>query len=154
MIFVAAAVILASAVQRFIHPVALERLGAGLAISTVATAVNGAVGLALIRAGRTHRSATLAADGKHLMTDVWTSVGVLVGVLLVALTGWERLDPVVAAIVGLNILVTGYRLVAMATDLWSKWGGVPFTTSAVIRSLPEAGVTTGDTLCWCILYYQ
>jgi hypothetical protein len=44
--------------------------------------------------------------------------------------------------------------VAMATDLWSKWGGVPFTTSAVIRSLPEAGCTTGDTLCWCILYYQ
>ena len=111
MIFVAAAVILASAVERFLHPVALERLGAGLAISTVATAVNGAVGLVLIRAGRTHRSATLTADGKHLMTDVWTSVGVLVGVLLVALTGWQRLDPVVAAIVGVNILITGYRLV-------------------------------------------
>ena len=111
MIFLAAAVILASAVQRFIHPVALERIGLGLAISAVATAVNGAVGLVLIRAGRTHRSATLTADGKHLMTDVWTSAGVLVGVLAVALTGWERLDPVVAAIVGLNILVTGYRLV-------------------------------------------
>jgi cation diffusion facilitator family transporter len=111
MIFVAAAVILASAVQRFIHPVALERIGAGLAISTAATAVNGVVGLILIRAGRAYRSATLAADGKHLMTDVWTSVGILVGVLLVALTGWQRLDPVVAVIVGLNILVTGYRLI-------------------------------------------
>lgn len=111
MIFVAAAVILASAVQRFIHPAELERLGAGLAVSTVATAINGAVGLVLIRAGRTHRSATLTADGKHLMTDVWTSAGVLIGVLLVALTGWQRLDPVVAAIVGLNILITGYRLV-------------------------------------------
>jgi cation diffusion facilitator family transporter len=111
MIFVAAALILAGAVQRFIHPVALERIGVGLAISTAATAVNGAVGLVLIRAGRAYRSATLAADGKHLITDVWTSVGVLVGVLLVALTGWQRLDPVVAAIVGVNILVTGYRLV-------------------------------------------
>jgi cation diffusion facilitator family transporter len=111
MIFVAAAVILATAVQRFIHPIPLERLGAGLGISAAATAVNGAVGLVLIRVGRTHRSATLTADGKHLMTDVWTSAGVLVGVLLVAVTGWERLDPVVAAIVGLNILVTGYRLV-------------------------------------------
>lgn len=111
MIFVAAAVILASAAQRFVHPLALERVGVGLVISTVATAANGAVGLVLLRAGRAHRSATLVADGKHLMTDVWTSVGVLVGVLLVALTGWQRLDPVVAAIVGLNILVTGYRLV-------------------------------------------
>lgn len=111
MIFVAAAVILASAVQRFIHPVALERVGAGLLISSAATVINGVVGWVLIRAGRAHRSATLDADGRHLITDVWTSVGVLVGVLLVALTGWERLDPVVAAIVGVNILVTGYRLV-------------------------------------------
>jgi cation diffusion facilitator family transporter len=112
MIFVAAAGILASAVQRFIHPVALERVGVGLVISTVATAINAVVGLVLLRAGRAHRSATLTADGKHLITDVWTSVGVLVGVLLVALTGWQRLDPAVAAIVGVNILVTGYRLVA------------------------------------------
>lgn len=111
MIFLAAAVILASAVQRFLHPIALDHVDVGLLISTVATALNGSVGLLLIRAGRAHRSATLLADGKHLMTDVWTSVGVLLGVLLVALTGWQRLDPVVAAIVGLNILVTGYRLV-------------------------------------------
>jgi cation diffusion facilitator family transporter len=111
MIFVAAAVILASAVQRLAHPVGLERIGVGLAVSTVATVVNGIVGVTLIRAGRLHRSATLAADGKHLMTDVWTSVGVLVGVLLVAMTGWERLDPIVALIVGFNILITGYRLV-------------------------------------------
>ena len=116
MIFVAAAVILAGAVDRFLHPVELERLGIGLVIATVATAVNGAVGVVLIRVGRRHRSATLSADGKHLMTDVWTSVGVLVGVLLVAVTGWPRLDPVVAGIVGLNILLTGYRLVAGSAD--------------------------------------
>ena len=112
MIFVAAAVILAGSVQRFMHPVDLEHVGIGLAISTVATAINGAVGLALLKAGRRHRSVTLSADGKHLMTDVWTSVGAVIGVLLVALTGWQRLDPVVAAIVGINILITGYRLVS------------------------------------------
>jgi cation diffusion facilitator family transporter len=87
-------------------------VGLGLAISTFASVINGAVRLLLIRVGRTHRSATLSADGKHLMTDVWTSVGVIVGVLLVAVTGWERLDPVVAAAVGSNILWTGFRLVS------------------------------------------
>jgi cation diffusion facilitator family transporter len=118
MIFLAAAVIMATAVQRLVHPRDLDHVGIGLAISTAATIINGAVGIVLIRAGRTHRSATLSADGKHLLTDVWTSIGVLAGVVLVALTGWQRLDPTVALIVGLNILVTGYRLVsASATAL-------------------------------------
>jgi cation diffusion facilitator family transporter len=114
MIFVAAGVILFSSVERFLHPVALESVGLGLVISTVATAVNLAVGLLLIRAGTAHRSVTLSADGKHLLTDVWTSVGVIVGVLLVGLTGWQRLDPIVAALVGVNILVTGFRLVSQS----------------------------------------
>jgi len=114
MIFVAAAAILASAVQRLMHPVALESVGAGLAISTLASVVNGAVGVLLLRAGRVHRSVTLTADGKHLLTDVWTSVGVIVGVLLVAVSGWERLDPVVAIVVGVNILWTGSRLVGQS----------------------------------------
>ena len=114
MIFVAAAFILVTSVQRFMHPSALESVGLGLAISTLATVVNGAVGFLLLRAGAAHRSVTLTADGKHLLTDVWTSAGVIVGVLLVALTGWERLDPIVAALVGLNILVTGFRLVSQS----------------------------------------
>jgi cation diffusion facilitator family transporter len=114
MIFVAAAVILVSAVQRFITPIPLERIGAGLVISAGATALNAVVGMLLIRVGRRRRSATLAADGKHLMTDVWTSAGVLVGVLLVGVTGWERLDPLVAVLVGLNILVAGGRMVAQS----------------------------------------
>ena len=112
MIFVAAGVILVSSVERFLHPAALQSVGFGLAISTVATGVNWAVGLLLLRAGAAHRSVTLAADGKHLLTDVWTSAGVIVGVLLVGLTGWQRLDPIVAAIVGVNILLTGFRLVS------------------------------------------
>ncbi len=114
MIFAAAAVIMISAVERLLHPVTLDSIGLGLAISTVASVLNGVVGLLLVRAGRTHRSVTLSADGKHLLTDVWTSIGVLIGVLLVGLTGWQRLDPVVAIIVGLNILVTGFRLVSQA----------------------------------------
>jgi cation diffusion facilitator family transporter len=114
MILVASGVILVSAVRRFIHPVPLDSVGLGLAISALATAINGAVGWLLIRVGRRRRSATLSADGRHLMTDVWTSVGVLVGVLLVAVTGWQRLDSVVAAVVGVNILITGGRLVAQS----------------------------------------
>jgi cation diffusion facilitator family transporter len=116
MIFVAAALIIVSAVQRLIHPQELESLGVGLLITVLATAVNGVVGTLLIRVGRGHRSATLVADGKHLMTDVWTSAGVIVGVGAVAVTGWLQLDSLVAIAVALNILVTGSRLVASSTS--------------------------------------
>jgi cation diffusion facilitator family transporter len=115
MIFVAAAVILFSSIQRFLNPQALENVGVGLAVSVVASVVNGLVAVVLLRAGARYRSITLTADGKHLMTDVWTSVGVVVGVLLVWVTGLERLDPVVAFAVGLNILVTGWRLIRSAS---------------------------------------
>ena len=107
MIFVAAAVIIVSAVNRLLHPEPLESLGIGLLISLAATVVNGAVGMLLLRVGRRERSATLVADGKHLMTDVWTSAGVLVGVGLVAITGWLPLDSLVAIAVAINILVVG-----------------------------------------------
>lgn len=112
MIFVAASVILVTAVERFIHPRPLENLGIGLLVSVVASVVNGAVALILLRVGRQHRSMTLVADGHHLMTDVVTSVGVLAGVGLVALTGWQQLDPVVAFAVGVNITVTGAKLIS------------------------------------------
>ena len=91
MIFIAAAVILVSAVRRFLNPVPLQSVGLGLGIMLIASAINGAVAVVLSRAGRAHRSVTLTADGRHLLTDVWTSAGVIVGVLLVALTGWQRL---------------------------------------------------------------
>jgi cation diffusion facilitator family transporter len=81
-----------------------------LAISTLASLINLTVGIALLRAGRRHRSLTLEADGKHLLTDVVTSAGVLIGVALVAIFGWDRLDPIVALLVGVNILFTGYGL--------------------------------------------
>lgn len=111
MIFVAAAFILVVSVERLINPAPLEALGVGLAISVVAAVLNGVVGLVLVRAGVRHRSPTLRADGKHLLTDVITSVGVVVGLALAWATGWQVLDPIVAIGVGLNILFIGYRLV-------------------------------------------
>ncbi|OCH80471.1 cation diffusion facilitator family transporter [Gordonia sp. JH63] len=111
MIVVAAVVIVATAVDRLLHPEELDEVGMGLAISVGATVVNAVVGWVLIRAGRRHRSLTLEADGRHLMTDVWTTAGVVVGVFLVAVTGWLPLDPLIAIAVAANILVVGGRLV-------------------------------------------
>ena len=116
MIFVAAATIVVFAVQRLMSPRDLTEVGLGLLISLVAAAVNGVVAVVLLRAGRRYRSITLKADGQHLMTDLWTSVGVVVGVGLVWLTGWYWLDPVVAIAVGINILWTGYRLIRESAD--------------------------------------
>ena len=111
LILVAAASIAYAAVQRLLHPRALEQLGLGLAVSVVASLVNLVVALILLKAARAHRSATLSANAHHLLTDVWTSVGVLVGVGAVALTGWQSLDPLVAIAVAANIVWTGTRIV-------------------------------------------
>jgi cation diffusion facilitator family transporter len=135
MIFVAAGVILVSAVRRFLDPAPIDSVGLGLAISTFATLINGAVGWQLIRVGRRRRSATLTADGKHLMTDVWTSVGVLVGVLLVGITNWQRLDPIVAAVVGINIVVTGGRLVLQSVRALLDQSVSPQDLAAIIAAL-------------------
>jgi cation diffusion facilitator family transporter len=110
MILLAAAAIIISAIPRLIHPVPLEQLGLGLVISTAASLINLAVSLVLMRAGKRYNSITLQADARHLMTDVWTTAGVLVGIALVMLTGYARLDPIIAIIVAINILFTGYRL--------------------------------------------
>jgi cation diffusion facilitator family transporter len=111
LILLAAGVIGVAAVQRLLHPRPLEQIGLGLVVSVVASLVNLGVGLVLLRAGRQYQSITLEADAHHLLTDVWTSVGVLVGVGAVAVTGWQRLDPIVAVIVAGNIIATGVRLV-------------------------------------------
>jgi len=116
MILFAALVIVVTAAERFINPREIEQLGWGLAISTGASILNGAVAVTLIRAGKKYRSPVLDADGKHLMTDVWTSVGVIVGVGLVQLTGWLRLDAVVARAVGVNIVITGIKLLRDSTS--------------------------------------
>ena len=111
MILVAAGLIMFTAIERFLNPRPLEDIGVGLAVSTAASILNGGVALVLMRAGRRHRSIVLTADAKHLMTDVWTSAGVLVAVLLVSVTGWVRLDPVIAMAVALNIVFAGLRLI-------------------------------------------
>lgn len=114
MILVAAGFILVTSVERFLNPRPLEQVGIGLLISVGASLINGVVAVVLIRAGRRHRSLTLTADGKHLMTDLITSAGVLIGVALVWLTGWDRLDPIVAFLVGVNIVVTGVKLLTQS----------------------------------------
>jgi len=111
LIFAAALWICVAAWGRLQSPQALEGVSIGLAISVAASVINGAVALVLLRAGKRLRSITLRADGQHLLTDVWTSAGVVVAVALVQLTGWLRLDPLIAIAVALNILWTGWKLV-------------------------------------------
>jgi cation diffusion facilitator family transporter len=114
MILVAAGLIVYAAIDRLLNPQPLEDLGIGLAVTLGATVINGVVGVVILRQGRQHRSMALVADGKHLLTDVYTSVGVIIGVALVAVTGWLPLDSIVALAVGVNILWTGFILVRNA----------------------------------------
>ena len=110
LIVLAAAGIFASAIPRLIDPQPLDAPVLGLALSAAASAINLAVGLLLIRVGRREHSITLEADGHHLMTDVWTSVGVIAGVALVFATGWLILDPLLALAVAVHIIWAGLRL--------------------------------------------
>lgn len=110
LIVIAAASIAVAAVDRLLHPQPIERIGLGLAVSVVAAAVNLGVALVLMRAAKAHRSATLQASSHHLLTDVWTTGGVLVGVGAVVVTGWLPLDPLVALAVAINIVWTGGRI--------------------------------------------
>ncbi len=105
-----------TAIDRLLHPQALEAVGVGLLVSVLASVVNFAVAGLLMRAGRAHRSITLEADAHHLMTDVWTSVGVIAGVGLVWLTDLAWLDPVVALAVAANIVWTGWQLMARSAS--------------------------------------
>ncbi|MDB5942918.1 MAG: cation transporter [Ramlibacter sp.] len=110
LIIVAALGIIWAAVQRLLHPQPLGQLGWGLTLSVLSSALNGALAWAMLQSARQHRSMALEGDARHLITDVWTSGGVIVGVGLVALTNWEWLDPAVAIGVALNILREGAHL--------------------------------------------
>ena len=111
LIFGAAGAIIWSATERLLAPTALEAVGLGLAVSAAASAINLFVALAMRRAARRFRSIALDGGARHLMTDVWTSGGVITGVALVSLTGWLWLDAVVAIAVGLHILAEGWHLI-------------------------------------------
>ena len=97
--------------DRLFNPQELEQFGWGMVLSLASTVLNAAGAWVLIMAGRHHRSPALEADGRHLRTDVWTSIGVVAGVALVQVTGWLWLDPVVAIAVALNILKEGWHLI-------------------------------------------
>jgi len=111
LILVAAATIAVPAWNRLLSPEPVEQVGLGLGIAVLASVINLSVALVLRQAGRRHRSAVLEADAQHLLTDVWTSAGVVFGVALVALTGWLVLDPLVALLVAVQILHTGVNLI-------------------------------------------
>ncbi len=110
MILLAALAIAWAASSRLFSPTAIENVGIGSLVSLFATGINGATAVVLLRAGQRMRSITLTADAHHLLTDVWTSVGILVGVLLVKLTGWLVLDPIIALLVAANIVWIAIRL--------------------------------------------
>jgi cation diffusion facilitator family transporter len=116
LIFGAALAIIWTAAQRILAPVALDAIGWGLAFSAASTVINYAVAIALRRAGRSFNSVALDADSRHLMTDVWTSVGVAAGIGVVAATDWLILDPLIAMAVGVHIMVEGYRLVHLSAQ--------------------------------------
>lgn len=110
MILIAAISIGVMAISRLINPRPIEQAGTGLAVSAIASLINFVVARILLSAGKKNRSVTLEADAHHLMTDVWTSIGVIGGVTAVALTGWQPLDPVIALCVACYIVWTGFRL--------------------------------------------
>ena len=126
LILVAAMAIGATAIMRLFDPRPLEQVGIGLAVSLAASLLNLVTALILRAAGRRYRSLTLEADAHHLLTDVWTSAGVIVGLAAVSLTGWLWLDPVIALLVAGNILRIAWKL------LYSSAQGL------MDRALPDA----------------
>lgn len=111
LILVAALSIGLAAFSRLLAPQPIEQTVIGLIVCAIASIVNFGVARVLLAVGRQYDSITLEADARHLMTDVWTSAGVIIGVALVSVTGWNRLDPIVAMVVAVNILWTGYGLI-------------------------------------------
>ena len=142
LILIAAISIGVAAVQRLITPKQLEQVGLGIGVSIVASLVNLFVALVLLRAGKQYHSITLEANAKHLMTDVRTSAGVVVGVCAVSLTGWQRLDPVVALIVAANIVWSGGRIVYQSI-LGLMDTALPAEELHTIRKVLEPYVQTG-----------
>ena len=111
LILLAAVVIGYTSIERIINPRALQEVWTGVLISVIASLINLFVALAILKAGKRYNSITLEADARHLLTDVWTTGGVLSGILIVKFTGWLILDPVIAVIVALNIVFTGIKLI-------------------------------------------
>ncbi len=137
LILVAALAIGYTAVQRLLQPQPLEQVGWGLCVSLVAALGNGLTALVLLRVGRQHNSLALTANASHLLTDVWTSLGVLGGVLAVWLTGWHWLDPVLALLVALHIIRTGVKLLGTAVNGLMD-SSLPAAEAAQVRNVLES----------------
>jgi cation diffusion facilitator family transporter len=116
LIFAAALAIIGAAVSRWISPQPLQAVGWGIALAALSSALNGALAVSMLRKARSARSMALEADARHLVTDVWTSAGVIAGLLAVMATGWLWLDPLIAIAVAINILREGAHLVARSVD--------------------------------------
>ena len=142
LILVAAISIAVTAVERLLHPRPLEAIGLGLLVSVAASVINLVVALLILRAGRKHNSITLEANAHHLMTDVWTSVGVVVAVGLVAWTHWIWLDAVVALLVATNIVWTGVGIVRRSISGLMDVSLSP-ADMAVVRNALKAYEQTG-----------
>ena len=165
LIIAAAVGIAVAAWERWQNPRPIEQAWIGVGVSAVASAINGTAAAILLSAGKRLRSITLRADGHHLLTDVWTSAGVILGIALVALTGWQRLDPLIAAAVAANIVWTGWKLVR-ETSLGLLDSSLPederravhnalapfqdegILFHAILRASPGAVVSSRCT-CWC-----
>lgn len=143
LIVIAAISICYTAVLRLLNPVPLEKIGFGLAISLVATAINLFVARLLLKVGKSRNSIVLEADGHHLMTDVWTSAGVVVGVGAVTLTGWLRLDPIVAILVAVNILWSGSKLIKRSVQGLIDTAIPKELHDSVVRVLEQYRVSDG-----------
>ena len=110
LILLAGGAIAVAAAQRLWAPQPLENVALGVSVALVATALNGAVAAYLLRAGRRLDSAALTTNGRHVLTDVWTSLGVVGGVVLVVISGWERLDPLLALVIAAHVVREGVRI--------------------------------------------
>lgn len=137
LIVVAALGILWAAWERFLAPRELQSLGTGVALSAVSALINGALAWRMLAASRLERSIALEADARHLFTDVWTTVGVVVGVLLVPVSGWLWLDPALAVAVALNILREGGRLVWRSVDGLMDRAVDPEAQAGIERTLAQ-----------------
>ncbi len=142
LILIAAASIVVGAVQRLLQPLPIRDPAVGLAITAAAAVVNLGVARVLSRAGRQHESIALEADAQHLMSDVWTSLGVIVGVGAAAITGWNRLDAIVAIFVAANVLRAGVVLVRRSM-LGLLDTALPEDTRRTITAILEARAQEG-----------
>lgn len=145
LIIVAALGIVWTAVQRLLDPQQLEQVGWGLALSVASSALNGLLAWVMFRVARQHRSIALEADARHLVTDVWTSAGVVLGIAAVHLSGWLWLDPVVAIGVALNILKEGGHLIWRSTQGLMDEAVEPEVLSTIEQTLAGFAHTRGDT---------